>query len=339
MKMGRGFFANSSNQDSAVSTTIPLARYLMTVVPLIKKLYDKNPDLPFHNTARAFYQRLRGNPARLYRNFKPINSTKPLKCNPASQTELHTLTCHNHLFMYITAVKSLLRFVSDVAVVVHDDGSLTTKDIATIEHHIEGIKVIRRGDADRIAEGFLARFPKTTTFRTEIINSLELTDHALLAGKEKLIITNSDTLFLRRPDDVIQWIAADDGDVLCAYEEKPIQQAEFLARMKSSFPPHLTLALVCLYKDIVDPTGIEDLLNQVQRTDELWFIGQNSLPVLIGNKVNSSKVRFLDQQLYEASGVFREGAIFRHYWTSIASLRSEYFADAARVVAELKSAG
>ncbi|SRR6266568_5972360 len=310
----------------------------MTIAALIKRLYEKSPGLPFHGTVRAIYRRLRGSPARLYYKFKPINSTKPLRCNPDAQTELHTLTCHQHVFMYITAAKSLLRFVSDIAVVVHDDGTLTGRDIATIEHHIQGIKVIRRRDADALLENCLAPFPKTAKYRAEIVNSLELTDHAILAGKQKLIITNSDILFLRRPDQVIQWIAGEDGDVLCVYEKEPAQQAEFLARMNSSFPPHLTLALVCLYRDMVEPADIEELLSQFKHTDASWFIGQNSLPVLIGNKMDKSKIRFLDQQLYEASGVFREGAVFRHYWTSIASLRPQYFADAAKVIAELKSA-
>jgi hypothetical protein len=315
----------------------------MNLVGFIKKMYDRNPYLPFHNTARAIYRRMYRNPKRLYRSFKPVSSTKPLRCNPASQTELHTLTCHNHLFMYITGVKSLLRFVSDIAIVVHDDGSLTTKDIAAMKHHIEGIEVIRRCDADRIAAGIFARFPKTTAYRAEIANSLELTDHALLAGTTRLIITNSDTLFLQRPDEVIKWIADEGGDVLCVYEEQPSQQAEFLAQIRSSFPPHLTLGLVCLHKDIVDPAGIEEVLNQVEQENESWVpgswvIGQNTLAALIGKKVERGKIRFLDQTLYEASGVFREGAIFRHYWTSRVRLRPQYFADAAKVIAELKSA-
>lgn len=239
--------------------------------------------------------------------------------------------------MYVTAVKSLLRFVSDVAVVVHDDGTLTAADIAAIGHHIEGIKVIRRCDADRTVADLLAPFPKTKAYRAEVINSLELIDHALLATKEKIIITNSDILFLRRPDDVICWIAADNDDILCVYEDEPFQQTEFLARMKSSFPPHLTLALVCFRRDLVNPAGIEDLLGRMKETDKPWFIGQNSLPVFIGKKANSSKIKFLNQQLYQASGVFKEGAIFRHYWTSLSSLRPQYVTDAAKVIAELKA--
>src|SRR5690242_19717491 len=136
----------------------------MTFAPLLKKLYGKYPRLPFHRTARSAYWWLHARPEKLYRSFKLVQSTRPLACNPAARTEVHTLTCHKHVFMYITAIKSLLRFVSDLAVVAHDDGSLTTADIATIEHHIPGSKVIRRSDADKIAEKLLAPFHRTRAF-------------------------------------------------------------------------------------------------------------------------------------------------------------------------------
>jgi len=240
--------------------------------------------------------------------------------------------------MYITATKSLLRFVSELAVVAHDDGSLTPEDIRLIEHHIVGVKVIRRQDADSVVGRRLALCPKTASYRSAVVNSLELTDHALLAGRERIIITNSDTLFLRRPDEVMRWIESDKGEVLCVYEKQPVQQAEFVAKFRSSFPPHLTLALVCLCRPVLDDASeIEEILAHVDENDKPWFIGQNSLPVLIGRKVSAERVKFLDQDEYQASGEFSGSAIFRHYWTSIVNLRSQYCVDARRVIAELGS--
>lgn len=311
----------------------------MTFSTFIKKTYENNPKIPFRWVARAIYWRLRASPRRFYRTFKPVDSTRPLQCNPSAQTEVHTLTCHEHVFMYITAIKSLLRFVSNVAVVVHDDGSLTANDVSTIERHVVGIKVTRRSEADEVVGRILSPYPKTASYRVTVINSLEFTDHALLASRGKVIITNSDTLFLRRPDEVIRWIEADIDEVLCVYEKQPVQQAEILARMKSGFPPHLTLALVCLYKPVVEAAEMEEFMNQVQPTDAPWFIGQNALPVFIGKKVRADKIKFLDSQTYQASGEFEGAAIFRHYWTSIVNLRPQYSADARKVIAELKTVG
>ena len=330
---GQGFGRRGANKvETFFSRHLPK----MNIAQIIKNVYHRHPSLPFYSSARAIYSRLRTNQKELYYKFRSVHLTKPLRCNPNSRTELHALTCHNHLFMYITAVKSLLRFVSDVALVVHDDGSLTAKDIARIKHHVEGIKVIRRRDADRITRELLGPFPKTRNYRAAITNSLELTDHALFAGREKLLIINSDVLFLQRPDEVIQWMASDNGEVICVYEEEPRHQAAFLARARSSFPAHVTLALVGLYKDIVDPAETEELLNYAGPSHESWYLGQNALAALIGRKIEPNKLRFLDQRLYQASGVFTEGAVFRHYWTSMASLRKQHFADAAKVIADLK---
>jgi hypothetical protein len=308
----------------------------MTFGAFIKKTYKENTKLPFRKPARAIYRRIWASPWRFYRTFKAVASTIPLKCNPASHTEVHTLTCHDHVFMYITAIKSLLRFVSDLAVVVHDDGTLTAQDVLKLKHHIVGIKIIRRAEADEIVKKHLATHPKTATYRAAVVNSLELTDHALLATRDKVIITNSDILFLRRPDQVIRWIEADNGEVLCVYEKQPVQQAEFLAKLHSPFPPHLTLALVCLYKPVADAAGMEDIIKRIDQSAAPWFIGQNSLPVLIGQRVSEEKIKFLDAQTYQASGEFDEIAVFRHYWTSIVNLRSQYSADARKVIAELK---
>src|SRR3569833_2664748 len=120
----------------------------MTFGAFIKRFYEKNPGIPFRKMARAIYWKYWASPRRFYRTFDAVDSTAPLKCNADAHTEVHTLTCHDHVFMYITAIKSLLRFVSDLAVVVHDDGTLTEQDVSKLEHHIVGIKVIRRVEAD-----------------------------------------------------------------------------------------------------------------------------------------------------------------------------------------------
>ena len=309
----------------------------MTLKTLIRRTYDKNRWLPFRSIVRSVYWRFRTDSRRFYRCFKAVDATKPLRCNPASSVEMHTLTCHEHVFMYITAAKSLLRFVSELAVVVHDDGSLTSEDQLTIERHIPGVRVIRRQEADGALGALVAHCPSTARYREKVINSLELTDHLLLAKQQRMIITNSDILFLRRPDEVIRWIESGSSEVLCVYEKQPVQQAEFLTKRQSWFPPHLTLALVCLNRPIDGASEIEEVIRQVDDDDEPWFIGQNSLPILLGKKVSADQVKFLDTETYQASGEFSGAAIFRHYWTSIVNLRFQFGADAKRVIAELRS--
>jgi len=84
----------------------------------------------------------------LTRMYETVLSTPALRCNPSASVEVHTLTAHHHLTMYLTAIKSLLRYYDDVAVVVHDDGSLDASDGARLRDHVNGIRLIGRATAD-----------------------------------------------------------------------------------------------------------------------------------------------------------------------------------------------
>ena len=114
-----------------------------------KELYKKNPNLLFWRVLkfiivfwRSFCRNQRT--AALCRSFKwtlkRVLKTPYLKCNPNAKVEIHTLTSHRHLFMYMTAIKSFLRYFNEIAVIVHDDGSLTKKDNVLLKHHIRGLK-------------------------------------------------------------------------------------------------------------------------------------------------------------------------------------------------------
>jgi hypothetical protein len=307
------------------------------MVATIKKTYAGHTWLPFRMHFQRFVRGLRSRRNEFELRFKEIRSTKPLKCNHIAKTQMHILTCHKHVSMFLTSAKSLLRFKPDIVIVLHDDGSLTTKDIAEIEHHIVGVRIIRRADADILADRALAGCPKTRAYRAQVINSLELTDHILLSNGEKIIITNSDTLFLRRPDALLKWIDAPDCEVLCVHEKEPYQQSAFLARVGSNFPPHVTLGLACFPRYLVDAAEIEKLVAQADESTDPWYLGQNMLPALLGIRVLPEFICFLDPILYQASGLFTDGAVYRHYWSSLAILNDQFFADGAQVIAELKA--
>ena len=107
-----------------------------------------------------------------------------------------------------------------------------------------------------------------------MINSLELTDHILLSNGEKIIITTGTRSFLRRPDALFEWIDAPAREVLCVYEKEPYEQSEFLARVGSKFPPHVTLGLACFPRYLVDAAEIEKLVAQADESTDPWYLGQ-----------------------------------------------------------------
>jgi len=261
-----------------------------------------------------------------------VLQTPPIACNPVAPTSIHTVTGHHHFRMYLTAIKSLLRYSADLAVVVHDDGSLTPEDTAHLKAHVPGITHIDRKSADAEMCQLLARYPHCRKLRERVVNSLELFDNLLLCRTPRVINMNSDVLFLREPAELLSWISGSDPAIVGVYEAEPAGQAAFLARHGSAFPPHVTTALACLYPDAADLDFVEAILSI---TTPDWFTAQNVYPLLYERLGAKRSARFLDERAYQASGVFEEGATFRHYWSSTAKFTQTQSRDSARVFAEL----
>ena len=136
--------------------------------------------------------------------FRGIRRTPRLRSNPSSDTGIHSAVPHRYLFAYLVAIKSFLHHHPDIAVFVHDDGSLTEEDKALVRSHIDGIRIIDRAVADRwfddqIKDPFLAKV------RSSYTSYLKLFDPTLVSDKRRIIIVDTDTLFLRRPSAVIEW--------------------------------------------------------------------------------------------------------------------------------------
>jgi hypothetical protein len=245
--------------------------------------------------------------------YAGVSGTPPLRCNPAATTAIHTVTSHHHLRMYLTAIKSVLRYHDDVAVVVHDDGSLDAGDAAFLEHHLPGVQVIDRASADRQMEPLLARYPHSRRLRERVVNSLELFDNMLLSPTARIVNMNSDVLFLREPRDFLAWLAGGDASIAGVFEAEPAGQARLLERRGSRFPAHVTTALTCFYPDTCNLDFVEGVLAEIELD---WFAAQNLYPLLYERQAAEHPSRFFDERSYQASGVFEGEAVFRHYWTS-----------------------
>lgn len=137
--------------------------------------------------------------------FRGISKTPAMQTNPEADTGIHSAVPHRYLFAYLVAIKSFLHYHSDITVFVHDDGSLTEEDKNLIRTHITGVRIIDRGAADRhfedkVGDPFLTRVRKSYT------SYLKLFDPTLMSDKKRIIIVDTDTLFLRRPNAVIDWV-------------------------------------------------------------------------------------------------------------------------------------
>lgn len=136
--------------------------------------------------------------------LRKVLNTPPLKANPKSGTKIVSLVCHRDLNMYILSIKSFLRFYNDINITVFDDGSLEDEDVKKLKHHIKGIDIYKRSYTDnQVKQKLSSQLLKN--LREEDPSQLKLIDTNLLLNGKKIIL-DSDTLFLRKPDEIIEWI-------------------------------------------------------------------------------------------------------------------------------------
>src|SRR5262249_36413875 len=200
----------------------------------LRRVYDQNRDwsvfrgLRFmRNSVRAASNRARA-ALRIPREREflrwccdPVFQTSPMASDPSAPAEIHTLVCSRHLSMYLTAVNSLLRLVGGFAVTAHDDGSLTCADRSLLEAHIDGIRIIPKAAADREMAVLLKNHPRSLEFRKKTIVSFQLFDFAHFSKTNKVFALDSDTLFMKKPQALIDWAAGADPQILHMYERCP----------------------------------------------------------------------------------------------------------------------
>jgi hypothetical protein len=237
-----------------------------------------------------------------------------MAASPSAPAEIHTLVCSRHLSMYVTAVKSLLRFGVDFSVVVHDDGSLTAADRSKLGTHIEGIRVVSKDEADRELAVLLKDHPCSLRFRRENVVAMQLFDLAHYAGAQRILSLDSDTLFLQRPQQLLDWAAGAGPEILHLNERRPYSQKEFLTKVGCPYPPNFCMGLAAFPKSLVDLDLIERTLVRAGTFD--WFSSQNVFPVLIHARSPKAEGHFLDARMYQDVNTFQPGAVFRHYWSS-----------------------
>lgn len=137
-----------------------------------------------------------------------VTATPPIPCQPNAATELHLVTCQRDAHMAVLAIKSLLRFIPNLAVVIHGDESLNDDAISIINDAIPGCRIITHDDAHRLAgeheniERLREKFPGIFQLdfkfeRQKKAWALKILDFHLFSNSQKVIVLDSDTLFLK----------------------------------------------------------------------------------------------------------------------------------------------
>ncbi|MBS0555642.1 MAG: hypothetical protein JSS47_24440 [Proteobacteria bacterium] len=149
-------------------------------------------------------------------------ATRPVDTGQdAPHFEVHMLLGHRHVGMALWAVKSFLKACERrFAVVLHEDGSLTPEDVAALEHHLRGVRIVRKAAADEEMDARLRPYPNCHDYRyanklhsdhrnagyNMHIFAVRLFDFNFYSRATKRMFLDADILFFRRPTEILNWI-------------------------------------------------------------------------------------------------------------------------------------
>ena len=92
------------------------------------------------------------------------------------------------------------------APVLHDDGTLTDEDVAGLKKNFPDARVIRRPEADAALAEALAGHPLCRENRLKHPWFLKVFDTRNFAPHDRYIVLDSDIVFFRRPEFVLDWM-------------------------------------------------------------------------------------------------------------------------------------
>jgi len=263
-----------------------------------------------------------------------ISKTPAVSCVSHGRPEIHSLICHRDAYNYILMIKSLLRFYNDVTVVVHDDGSLTKKDKDTIRKHVKNINIIDRDYADVKIDKILDHYPNCRRYRDAYVNALQLFDYVLLCESNKIVSLDSDILFFKKPDTLIDWLR-DGKNIIHFWEPEPRGTRAFLGKLHlDDCFAGVNIGLLCFFKDALNLDLVEQLLSKVETFN--WTTGQCVYTILL-KKQEKHELSFFEPSQYQDYTRISDGQTSRHYWFSAGAI-DIYWSDWKKIVWELSNA-
>ncbi|KDM65590.1 hypothetical protein ACIDI_96c00040 [Acidiphilium sp. JA12-A1] len=149
------------------------------------------------------------NRAGLNRVLRRILDTRPIAAS-GKELLIFSAVSHHDLLMYLAAVKSLARFLPAPGVVALNDGSLTAADIAVLQHHLPGIRIVLGPDVNT------GRVPADLMWQ-RLFWSVRLAEDAYV------IQLDADTLALARPSALLDAIAGGKSFILGTSECRSIE--------------------------------------------------------------------------------------------------------------------
>ncbi len=136
---------------------------------------------------------------------KSILQSEPVETSATGIAELHVLTGGVDWLNAMWALKSFYHASQEpFPLVVHDDGTLPMPALEALAFHFPQARIIGRGEADVEMRKVLSGHPRCWSFRQSNYLAQKVFDLQFYLRSPRMLLFDSDLLFFRRPDTLIQ---------------------------------------------------------------------------------------------------------------------------------------
>lgn len=184
--------------------------------------------------------RERWNSLRVDRALRGVLRSPPLPAAAPEEAraEVHLLVCRRDVLPALVALKSLLRFRErlPLAVALTDDGSLGRGERALFERHIPGV-AWHPPTAEKILATLRGQQPELLAFYESSFPFAKKLLHPMLLNRcERVATLDTDTAFLRMPEQFARWARGDGPEALYLIDRRD-EDGEVPEEVRDTFKP------------------------------------------------------------------------------------------------------
>jgi hypothetical protein len=218
-----------------------------------------------------------------------VEQTPPIRLGTMGEVEVRTLSGHGRVAETVAMLKALYRFVPHSwPALVHDDGTLDRSDVMRLTAHFPNIRVLSRVEADAIIGPELAarRLPRCLSLRESTVFGLKLFDLMYFAFGKRILYIDSDIVIERRPDTLLEALAAPDDEWKDRYNQDVkssyVWRSDAIRIHAGVEPlPMVNSGLLCLRIDSLDWELFEHCLELPERG---WWVEQSLYAIYLAKR-------------------------------------------------------
>ncbi len=250
-----------------------------------------------------------------------------LDCLDSEDLRVHILTGSERVTMALWMAASWVATTGrQWRFIVHDDGTLRPSDVRRLEKRLPGCRVLLAAESDAFVQRATVNHPLCWRVRNLHPLSRKLVDMPLYAGSGRLVTIDTDILFYKRPERLLQWIDGDAQEFVFmrdVADAAVLAQAEVQAKFGVSLLKEVNTGIVCAPAGALTLDRLEEWLGKVDLwNQDRWFIEQ-TLYALAASVWGRSE--FLGPEyVMDLAPWCGPDAVARHY---VGAIRHQFYAE------------